>query len=55
MGRSRKSAPQIHTSIKTALGYDADQSDQAVLDHWKHRQTRVCKPCWELKYSLTAP
>lgn len=45
----------IHRSIKTALGYDEDEPDRQVLQDWKARTARVCKPCWELKYCPYGP
>lgn len=45
----------IHPSIKECLGYDIDMSDKDFLKDWKHRATRVCKPCWELKYCPYGP
>jgi hypothetical protein len=47
--------PPIHSSIKKALGYEPNQSDNAVLKDWKERTRRVCKPCWELKYCPYGP
>jgi hypothetical protein len=46
----RRSKQPIHSSIMTRLGYGADQNDAEVVKDWKARITRVCKPCWELKY-----
>jgi hypothetical protein len=51
----RKKTPAIHTSIKTALGYKADEIDTEVLRDWRKRTSRVCKPCWELKYCPYGP
>jgi len=55
MSRKRKRVPEIHRSIKTSLGYDADTSDEDVFEDWQQRKTRVCKPCWELKYYPYGP
>lgn len=49
------SKQSIHPSIKEQLGYDTDISDKDFLKDWKHRATRVCKPCWELKYCPYGP
>lgn len=46
---------RIHSSVKKALGYDIDISDEDFLDSWKDRSTQVCKPCWELKYCPYGP
>jgi hypothetical protein len=51
----RKQKPAIHPSIKKALGYSADERDKDVLKDWRRRTTRVCKPCWELKYCPYGP
>jgi len=45
----------IHKSIKVRLGYSPDQKDAEVLRDWKQRVSRVCKPCWELKYCPYGP
>jgi len=45
----------IDPSIKVALGYERDEPDAAVMADWKARTTRVCKPCWELKYCPYGP
>jgi hypothetical protein len=45
----------IHSSIKVALGYEPSQPDDVVLEDWRARTTRVCKPCWELKYCPYGP
>jgi hypothetical protein len=46
---------EIHSSIKKALGYDTDISDEDFFSSWKVRSTQVCKPCWELKYCPYGP
>jgi hypothetical protein len=46
---------ESHPSIKVALGYERDEPDAAVMADWKARTTRVCKPCWELKYCPYGP
>jgi len=53
-GRSRRK-PTIHHSIKKVLGYSPKQDDREVLQDWKERTTRICKPCWELKYCPYGP
>jgi hypothetical protein len=45
----------IHPSIKVALGYEPSEPDDAVVEDWHARTTRVCKPCWELKYCPYGP
>jgi len=46
---------RVHPEIKHLLGYDSAQSDEEVLKHWKSLATRVCKPCWELRYCPYGP
>jgi hypothetical protein len=41
--------------IKRLLGYGRSQPDKEILKHWKSGSTRVCKPCWELRYCLYGP
>jgi hypothetical protein len=41
--------------IKTQLGFEADAPDDEVMRIWKEASTRVCKPCWELKYCPYGP
>jgi hypothetical protein len=55
MPKKTRSSPSIHPSIKEALGYDTEEPDAAVYADWKERKTRVCKPCWELKYCPYGP
>ncbi|HEX3994667.1 MAG TPA: hypothetical protein VHX39_26125, partial [Acetobacteraceae bacterium] len=52
--RTRRREP-VHESIKIALGYDKDDTDNEVLKDWRDRTGRVCKPCWELKYCPYGP
>ncbi|WP_139112522.1 HNH endonuclease [Hoeflea olei] len=52
---AKNSRIEIHPSIKSALGYDIADSDENVLLDWKDRTSRVCKPCWELKYCPYGP
>lgn len=52
--RRRRPTP-IHRSVKASLGYDPADLDEDVYDDWKVRKTRVCKPCWELKYCPYGP
>jgi hypothetical protein len=51
----RKRNQPIHASIRNALGYEASQSDTDIYEDWKDRTSRVCKPCWELKYCPYGP
>ncbi len=53
MTKRRKKA--IHPSVKIALGYEESLPDKAVFADWKERTSRVCKPCWELKYCPYGP
>lgn len=50
-----KRIKEIHPAIREALGYDLDQPVKEVLADWRERTTRVCKPCWELKYCPYGP
>lgn len=52
---AKKKSSEIHSSIKLRLGYEADEADKDVLNDWKKRKKRVCKPCWELKYCPYGP
>lgn len=45
----------IDPKIKTLLGFEPDKPDKEVLAEWKAAATRVCKPCWELKYCPYGP
>lgn len=45
----------IDPKIKTLLGFEPDKPDKEVLAEWKAAVTRVCKPCWELKYCPYGP
>ena len=45
----------VDTRIKELLGFDQDVSDKEVIDTWKALSSRVCKPCWELKYCPYGP
>lgn len=47
--------PPIHHAIKTTLGYSQDEPDAQVRKDWRERTSRVCKPCWELKYCPYGP
>lgn len=53
MGRQKAIA--LHAEIKRLLGYGQQQPDREVLKHWKSVATRVCKPCWELRYCPYGP
>lgn len=52
MGRRIK---PIDSVIKLALGFEADADDGHVMKVWRKASTRVCKPCWELKYCPYGP
>jgi len=45
----------IDSKIKTLFGFDSDKPDAEVLAEFKLAATRVCKPCWELKYCPYGP
>src|SRR6266550_9283424 len=45
----------LHPEIKRRLGYKASEPDSVVLKHWKTISTKVCKPCWELRYCPYGP
>ena len=45
----------LHNSIKKLLGYTERTASRKILDDWKSRTSRVCKPCWELKYCPYGP
>lgn len=53
--RKRRRGPPIHSSIKQRLGYEVSEADDDVYEDWKERTSRVCKPCWELKYCPYGP
>lgn len=52
---AQKKLSPIHHSIRERLGYDPDDSTEEVYADWKERTSRVCKPCWELKYCPYGP
>ncbi len=45
----------IDSKIKKLLGFEPDKPDEEVLAEWKAAATRVCKPCWEIKYCPYGP
>ena len=45
----------IDPKVKTRLGFSEDTADEIVLAKWQEMSTRVCKPCWELKYCPYGP
>ncbi len=45
----------IDSKIKTLLGFESSRPDKEVLAEWQTAATRVCKPCWELKYCPYGP
>lgn len=51
----RLKAIPVDSSVKAALGFKLDTDDAAVLKVWNAASTRVCKPCWELKYCPYGP
>ena len=53
MGKRQHAA--IAKQVKELLGFEPDADDAEVLRTWKKASTRVCKPCWELKYCPYGP
>jgi hypothetical protein len=45
----------IDPIIKARLGLEPNTPDKEVLAKWKAATTRVCKPCWEIKYCPYGP
>ncbi len=45
----------IDSQIKRLLGFKPEEPDEQVMAKWKTASTRVCKPCWELKYCPYGP
>jgi HNH endonuclease len=45
----------LHHEIKRLLGYRVSDDDKEVLKHFKGLASRVCKPCWELRYCPYGP
>lgn len=45
----------IDRKVKRLLGFKPKDPDKKVLAEWKKASTRVCKPCWELKYCPYGP
>jgi hypothetical protein len=45
----------IDPQIKKLLRFKPDEPDAEVLAKWKKLSSRVCKPCWELKYCPYGP
>jgi hypothetical protein len=50
-----KRVKEIHSKIRSRLGYSDEESVKDVLSDWKKRTSTVCKPCWELKYCPYGP
>ena len=53
MAKKRKFS-DIHPSVRDRLGYTSE-TDEEIYADWKERTSRVCKPCWELKYCPYGP
>lgn len=53
VGQKKKRKP-IHQSVRERLGYTSE-TDEEIFSDWKERTSRVCKPCWELKYCPYGP
>lgn len=45
----------VHPAIRARLGFPDDMLDDEVWNQWVARSTKVCKPCWELKYCPYGP
>jgi HNH endonuclease len=45
----------IDHKIKLLLRFDTSEPDDVVISKWKEMSSRVCKPCWELKYCPYGP
>ena len=45
----------VDPRIKKLLGFEQDVADKEVMTQWKELSSRVCKPCWELKYCPYGP
>lgn len=45
----------VDPRIRVLLNSDSDESDEDFLAKWKAVATRVCKPCWEIKYCPYGP
>ena len=50
-----RSTNTLHSSIKKLLGYTERTASKSILADWNTRTSRVCKPCWELKYCPYGP
>lgn len=46
---------RIDPIVKRELGFEPDADDCEVMKAWKAASSRVCKPCWELKYCPYGP
>jgi len=45
----------LDPKIKTLLGFKPEDSDAVVAEWWKKRTSKICRPCWELKYCPYGP
>ena len=52
---ARHKPQALHPEIRRRLGYRGSEQDSVVLQHWKAISTKVCKPCWELRYCPYGP
>lgn len=43
-------AGKLDPLIKDLIGFDIEDPDDEVMHKWKEASSRVCKPCWELRY-----
>jgi hypothetical protein len=51
----KKTKPPLDPLIKKLIGIDTETPDDQVLKQWKQACSRVCKPCWELRYCPYGP
>jgi hypothetical protein len=52
---TKRKNKHVTARIKELLGFPARAPNAEVLKAWKEASTRVCKPCWELKYCPYGP
>jgi len=46
---------KIHSLIKESLRFDLETPDEEIVNIIRRIKTRVCKPCWEIKYCPYGP
>jgi hypothetical protein len=52
---SKRGRSTIHPAVRECLGYRNSETEAEIFADWKERTSRVCKPCWELKYCPYGP